>query len=342
MARFGATVALATLALVGSARPAAADAARPGNVRSTVQAIIPTTSAVTASIRGGDAFLQIVVAPGHEVVVLDYDDPPQPYLRVGKDGIVEENHNSKAFYQNRSRYNTEPPSSLVDGSPPDWLRVSGGGTAQWHDHRVHWMARTTPPPTDWEVPMLVDGVATRVTGHYQPVSAPTSAPWLATALGIAAAMILSARRRPLVAAVATAAAAVLALPVAIAEGHVAGQGGAAYVLAVLPAAALLAAAGAMVSASGAGARRRTPVSGALLAGAGAAIALWAFRRLAVLHSAVLVTSTPATLDRVSVAVGLGVGVGAMVVGVLATGVASRGMPAGRPARPTRPPTPPAR
>jgi hydrogenase/urease accessory protein HupE len=314
-------LALVPLVLSLSASPAGADAARPGNVRSSVRGVEPPTTALTASIRGGDAFLRIVVAPGHEIVVYDYDDPPQPYLRVGKDGMVEENHNSKAFYQNRSRYNTEPPATLVDGAPPDWHRVSGVGVAQWHDHRVHWMARTTPPPTDWVVPLLVDGVATRITGHYQPVPAPSSAPWLAMTLVLAGAIVALARRRPTVAAVAVAAAGALALPVAVAEGHVAGQGGAAYALAVLPAAGLLAAVLALVVTRFGSAQRR-PLAGALVAGAGAAVSLWAFRRLAVLHSAVLVTDVSAALDRTSVAVGLGIGLGAVAVGVLATGVIS--------------------
>lgn len=315
--------------LVLTTSPAGADAARPGNVRSSVRSIEPPTGALSASIRGGDAFLQIVVAPGHDVVVYDYDDPPQQYLRVGKDGMVEENHNSKAFYQNRSRYNTEPPATLVDGAPPDWHRVSGTGVAQWHDHRVHWMARTTPPPTDWEVPLLVDGVATRITGHYQPVRAPSSAPWLAMSLVLAGALVVVARPRPAIAAAVVGAAAALALPVAVAEGHVAGQGSAAYSLAALPAAGVVAAVLALVVARFGSPLRPPPLVGALVAGAGAAVALWALRRVAVLRSAVLVTDVSPTLDRASVAIGLGIGLGAVVVGVLATGIISA-RPASRP------------
>ena len=329
LARLASIAALVPLAGAQMAGPASADAARPGNVRSTVRDVEPATTALTASIRGGDSFLQIVVAPGHEVIVYDYDDPPQPYLRVGHDGMVEENHNSKAFYQNRSRYNTEPPASLVTGGPADWHRLAGDGIAQWHDHRVHWMARTTPPPTDWKVPLLVDGVATNITGHYQPVPAPSSAPWLGTSVALAAVVLVLGRRRPSVTAAAAAIAGALAIPVAVAEGHVAGQGSAAYVLAALPVATVLAAALALV-------RRRPPFAGAMIAGAGAAIALWALRRFAVLHSAVLVTTAPAALDRASVAIGLGVGVAAIVIGILAAGVVGAGPASPGPRRTVRP------
>ena len=57
--------------------------------------------------------------------------------------------------------------------------------------------------------------------------------------------------------------------------------------------------------------------GPWLAGAGVALLLWAGRRLSVLDHAVLVTSLPAWLDRLAVAVGCGAGVAAVVIGVRA-------------------------
>jgi len=60
-------------------------------------------------------------------------------------------------------------------------------------------------------------------------------------------------------------------------------------------------------------RRRTP-SGLLVAAAGLSLAIWAGLRTDVLGHAVLVTTLPGWLDRLSVTLGLGVGLAAVVVG----------------------------
>src|SRR5690606_37797477 len=76
----------AALAVVATAAPAAADAAGPGNYESEVEALVPDVPGVSAEIRGGDAFLEIDVEPGHEVVVLGYEG--EPYLRIDPAGEV--------------------------------------------------------------------------------------------------------------------------------------------------------------------------------------------------------------------------------------------------------------
>ena len=72
----GARGALVWLGLL--AGPAAADAARPGDVRSQVTAVTPSSAASTPEVLGGDSFLHLRVDPGTQVVVIGYQD--EPYL----------------------------------------------------------------------------------------------------------------------------------------------------------------------------------------------------------------------------------------------------------------------
>src|SRR5262249_23018098 len=65
------------------------------------------------------------------------------------------------------------------------------------------------------------------------------------------------------------------------------------------------------------ARRNRAVAGSLLAGAGVALLVWAGPRLAVFDNAVLVTDLPAWTDRFGVALGVGAGLAAVVLGIRA-------------------------
>jgi hypothetical protein len=83
IARLLTTAVLGGLALVASTpAPASADPAGPSDFRSEVTGIEPDVTGVRAEIRGGDAFLELHVDRGHEVIVLDYSaSTPKPYLR---------------------------------------------------------------------------------------------------------------------------------------------------------------------------------------------------------------------------------------------------------------------
>ena len=108
----------ALAATVLPARPAAADPAKPGNVRSEVTGVVPPAP-LTARLRGGDSFLELAVQAGHEVVVDDYEG--YPYLRFAPDGTVSENRMSKATYQNRTRSaGGALPPGLAPAGPPAW------------------------------------------------------------------------------------------------------------------------------------------------------------------------------------------------------------------------------
>lgn len=140
-----------------------ADAAQPTDYRSEVVAITPDTPGVSARIVGGDAFIELTVADGIDVMVLGYEN--EPYLHIDADGTVSENVRSPAHFLDESRYAavTLPPEADAD-APPEWQVVGSGGSWAWHDHRTHWMADTPPLGVqvgdqilDDIVPLVVDG-----------------------------------------------------------------------------------------------------------------------------------------------------------------------------------------
>ncbi len=231
---------LAVALVVAAASPAAADPAAPTNYSSTVRSIEPATDAVHASVVGGDAFLELRVARGHEVIVAGYSD--EPYLRFDADGRVEENTNSPAVVLNQSRYgkiDTNPPAA---NAAPAWKVIASGGLYVWHDHRIHFMGTGTPTALrgcgtaqpvasgpagcsgastgkafDWSVPLQVDGAAVTIHGDLFLKASPSALPWLA--LGVIAFVAFGALlmwRRSL-AAVVLAACALLAFVISFAD-----------------------------------------------------------------------------------------------------------------------------
>lgn len=175
-------------------------------------------------VRGNDSLLEVTNRSDTEVVVLGYDD--EPYLRVTRD-TVWQNQNSPAAYLNEDRYGeTRPPADVSADAAPQWVEVADGPTYRWHDHRIHWMATTLPPqvkadPTsaqriqEWSVPFRFDGRDHTVDGELRWVPGTAWWPWLLGAVAVTGAPLAVAvavpggRPRPV--AVRRAAAGVLAV-----------------------------------------------------------------------------------------------------------------------------------
>jgi hypothetical protein len=328
-ARAVAVAAVALTALVAGAGPAAADPPRPTDYRSTVTAITPANDGVGAEVVGGDAFLELRVDEGHEVVVSGYGDDAEPYLRFRADGTVERNVRSPATYLNNDRQGAVDLPARADAeADPEWETVADGGSYAWHDHRIHWMGGSRPPgvePGDvvqsWAVPLTVDGAATEVSGELVLVARVSPVPWIALGIAGAAAVVVLGRRRPLVPAVAVTVAAAGALVVGWAEFSVAPTGSGANPLLVAVPLVGLVAAGLGVAFRGRGAGPTATLAGA------AAVVGWGVLRASVLWMPVLPTDLPAGVDRAVTALAVGVAAGAAAVIVWSGGLAVRLTPA---------------
>jgi hypothetical protein len=298
-------------ALVLAARPAAADPPRPTDYRSTVTAVEPAAGGVEAEVVGGDAFLELRVEPGHEVLVEGYGE--EPYLRFLPDGTVERNRRSEATYLNDDRQGAvDLPPEADNAAEPDWERVAGDGTYAWHDHRVHWMGTSRPPGVErgdvvqeWTVALTVDGAPTEVRGRLVLAEAVSPLPWLALgAAGLVLAVGLGRRRPLVVAAGAALVASVGALVVGWGQYSVAPAGsGVNPLLVVVPLLGLVAAVAGVVL------RGRAAAPTATLAAA-AAVLGWGALRASVLWTPVLPTGLPYALDRAVTALALGLSVAA--------------------------------
>jgi hypothetical protein len=318
--RLAASLAIA-LALVWWAAPAAgADPPRPTNYRSTVRAIDPEVDGVHAEVVGGDSFLELTVEPGHEAIVLGYED--EPYLRFKADGTVEENRRSPAVFLNRSLQggSAAPPSTDAEATP-EWEELADGGRWAWHDHRIHWMGAEDPlvdadgrvtqfGPDGWSVALQVDGTDTIVRGDLVLTDGVSPLPTAAVAaLVTGVVMLLGWRRQLAVAGFAVAVGALLALGLGRAEWSAAPPGGeASPVLVILPAMAVAGAVGALFL------RSRTARAIAALTSA-AALGAWLFMRIGIVTHRVLPTSLDPWIDRLGFGAVVGTALAAVVLAV---------------------------
>jgi hypothetical protein len=214
------------------------------------------------------------------------------------------------------------------------VKVSGGSTARWHDHRAHWMGGATPTPVRhapdrphlierWSIPLRVDGAPAviagvarvAITGSIRWAPPPNAALWFALAallaLVVVAGCVVAARPVLLVALAVSAAAEALHLwgswpfSTADAVGRV-GEN--------LPSIAAVVAA---LLAFGWLARRSVYSAAPLLIIAGLFVAVaGGFADLPVLSHAWVPSRLDPAVARTLVAVALGLGTGVAVAGVL--------------------------
>jgi hypothetical protein len=192
---------LAAVTLGASATPAAADPANPTNYESTITGVTPSVAGFDASIIGGDSFVRLRIKGAREVTVLGYEG--EPYLRFTDDGTVRENSRSPAVVLNESRYGTTYDERADAKAEPEWKVVADDGTYIWHDHRIHWMAKTTPPAIgggssgkvlDWTIPLVVDGTAVQINGELHRSASPSLVVPIAIGVVATAGAALAMRR----------------------------------------------------------------------------------------------------------------------------------------------------
>jgi len=209
MSRFARAALLAAAVLVAVAAPARAHQGNP-NFRSVLHngRLAP---GVEVQVLGYDNQLELFDRGHGQVVVYGYNG--EPYVRVLRDGTVEVNRRSPATYLNEDRFGTTPvPAFAKPGAAPQWRVQDKTGRFIWHDHRMHWMAQTTPPQVhdksvktkifDYRIPVQVGSRRTALAGTLYWVGSPSGFPVAAAAslvaialLAIAAVAIVRRRRR---------------------------------------------------------------------------------------------------------------------------------------------------
>lgn len=298
---------LGAIALVSLASPAAADPAKPGDYKSVVTRIDPDVPSIHLKVVGGDGFLDLRVDRGHQVIVHGYSG--EPWLRVRRDGTVEENTRSEATYLNADRYaQISLPPDVDNEAAPDWRVVGHGGTHVWHDHRIHWMSPERPPGMkagdivipDWTVEMTVDGSPVVAHGTLTWEPGVNVLPWVLLALAALATLVVAARRHPV-------GVAALAVVLVSAGATIAGIGqraatpttaGGTSLVFIIPAIGVVTGLIAL-------ALRRRPAAVVFILAGISALSGWALLRLPVLTHPVLPTDLPANLDRAITAIALG-------------------------------------
>jgi hypothetical protein len=136
------------------------------NYRSVIDRVTPNVPEVSFEVLSYDSYMQLLDQHGHEVVIYGYED--EPYARVLKDGTVQINERSPAYYLNDTRFPTTEVPPIADAkAPPKWKTVDNSGTFLWHDHRMHYGSEATPPQVkdtskktkvyDYEIPLRIDG-----------------------------------------------------------------------------------------------------------------------------------------------------------------------------------------
>ena len=264
---------------------------------------------------GGDAFLCIDVRPGHEVLILGYWD--EPYARIAADGTVAVNRNSPSVLQNTSRYGVAAADRADPNAEPRWEPTGDRASFVWHDHRSHWMAPADARTVDddglvqrWEVPLVIDGEPATVSGSLYRHRSPSGWWWLPLLVAAALAAARPAVRAPMVASL----------------GAFGATSGLVDLLS-LPNDARPSWAPIVLGAIGAIAGSATLRAGAawwraaVLAGAGAAVAIMGALQRAVLSHTYLPGPSPDWLVRIVVAASIGAGiVTALTAAFASTGI----------------------
>src|SRR3712207_228873 len=155
---------VAAVALAVALTPCAIASAHEGNPNfsSVVNSVQPDVRGLSVQVLNGDDRLELVNRSNRTVVIEGYDS--EPYARIRADGRIEINDRSPARYLNEERFGgVKVPATADPKAAPQWRQIGRSGRFEWHDHRMHWMGKGTPPVVkdeskrkkvaDWNVPI---------------------------------------------------------------------------------------------------------------------------------------------------------------------------------------------
>ncbi|WP_354700164.1 hypothetical protein DSM112329_00428 [Paraconexibacter sp. AEG42_29] len=211
MRRFLPSAALAVA--LATCLPASIASAHQGNpnFRSLITGVTPVQQGVSLQILNLDDRIELTNRSDEPVIAYGYNK--EPYVRILADGTVQVNRLSPATYLNSDRFGEASTPKFADAkATPQWKTVDKTGRYEWHDHRIHWMTKGTPPQVkdegvrtkvfDWELPIAVGSAKGAVAGQlfWQPTD--DSGPPVGAIVGFAvlllaggAAVVVTRRRR---------------------------------------------------------------------------------------------------------------------------------------------------
>jgi hypothetical protein len=137
-----------------------------------------------------------------EVMVLGYADPPEPYLRIGPNGVFRNQRSPAVFWNSKANQNTteSPPASFDPKAEPQWRRISTSTVARWTDHRAHYLGGTpsgggSQVVLRWQIPLRHEGRGVALTGVTRYLPPPSPAPYLLYLAVLGVALVLAGRTR---------------------------------------------------------------------------------------------------------------------------------------------------
>ncbi|HEV7496062.1 hypothetical protein [Baekduia sp.] len=166
---------IAVLALVSLATVPVAALAHGGNpnFRSVFHGLSTPLPGVQVQVIGYDSLYELRSSAKQPVTIYGYDG--EPYSRILPDGTVQQNTNSPAVYLNNDEFGTAPvPAHAHKGAPVVWKTVDKTATITWHDHRMHYIGKGTPPKVtdthkktkifDYTIPLSEGSTKSNITG----------------------------------------------------------------------------------------------------------------------------------------------------------------------------------
>lgn len=122
-----------------------------------IEITTPLPSEVEA--RWGNGELELHVPTGMEIIALGVDG--EPFAKVDAEGNMFGNEKSPTWWLSMG---DKVPAEADSKASPEWAWVRGGGSMQYHDHRIHFMAASLDPSLedgssvfDFALPFIIDG-----------------------------------------------------------------------------------------------------------------------------------------------------------------------------------------
>ena len=205
--RIGVSVVTALALLLLTAPPASAHTVSgqgATNYRSTLTGVSPALPGLRVAVVNLGSDLRVTWTGPSQLTIFGYQG--EPYLRIGPDGVFR-NRLSPATYLNVTRSLGAIPPYADANAAPDWVKLSGGRSVLWHDHRIHWMGGPTPAPVaaapgsfhhvvTWKLNMTEAGTPIVATGTLDWVPGSSAWPWIGLIVGLAVVgIVVGASRR---------------------------------------------------------------------------------------------------------------------------------------------------